>query len=86
MLRVIELRKKKSFYLAVFKGVERKLLCLKIYLDTGRQSYTEIITKNISIWGINISLRLIELNREIALQKIYFSWGHKYLALGNRVA
>jgi hypothetical protein len=46
-LRVIELRKKNGFYLAIYKRVERKLLCLQIYLETGRQSNREIALQNI---------------------------------------
>jgi hypothetical protein len=56
-LQVIELRKKKGSYSAVFKAVERKLWCFKFNLEDGLQSYREIaIQINISAWGINISL------------------------------
>jgi hypothetical protein len=51
-LRVIELRKKKSSYSAVFEAVERKLLCIKTNLEAGRPSIPprDYIHKKISLW------------------------------------
>jgi hypothetical protein len=46
-LRVIDLRKKKGFYSAVFKAVEEKILCLKFNLGAVRQSYKKIASKKI---------------------------------------
>jgi hypothetical protein len=64
-LRLIELRKNKGSYLAVFEAVERKLWCLKSHLESGLQSYREIVIhKNVSFWGINILLRVIELRKK----------------------
>jgi hypothetical protein len=50
-LRVIELRKKNGFYLAVYKRVLRKLLCAQIYLETGCQSNREIAIQKIFQFG-----------------------------------
>jgi hypothetical protein len=47
LLWVIELQKKKGSYLVVNKGVKGKLLYLKIYLGTGRQSDREIASQKI---------------------------------------
>jgi hypothetical protein len=42
LLPVIELRKKKGSYLAVFEAVERKRWCFKFNLEDGLQSYRGI--------------------------------------------
>jgi hypothetical protein len=52
------IRVEQGSYFAVFEIIEGKLLCLIFNFEAGRQSY---IGKNISVWGINISLRVIEL-------------------------
>jgi hypothetical protein len=46
-LRVIDLRKKKGSYLAVFKAVMEKILCLIFNLGAGRQSYRKIASRKI---------------------------------------
>jgi hypothetical protein len=64
-LWVLELRKKKGSYWAVFEAVEGKLLCLKFNLEASLQSNKEdCIQKNISVWGINISLWVLELRKK----------------------
>jgi hypothetical protein len=58
------LHKAKGSYSAVFKGVKRKLFLPKI--QSGIQPSIlqgDCITKNISIWSIYISLRVIELRK-----------------------
>jgi hypothetical protein len=55
------MRKKTGCYLSVFKGIKRNFVVLKIQSGGWplilEQDY---VTKNISVWGINISLRVIE--------------------------
>jgi hypothetical protein len=47
-LRVIDLcKKKKGSYLAVFKAVEGKILCLKFNIGAGHQSYRKIASRKI---------------------------------------
>jgi hypothetical protein len=51
--------------LAVFEAVERKRWCLKFNLEAGLLSYREIaIQKNISFWGKNILLRVLDLRKK----------------------
>jgi hypothetical protein len=46
------------------------MLCLVFNLEAGCQSYTEnLFQQNISVWGINISLRVIEVHEK----KVFYS-------------
>jgi hypothetical protein len=65
--------KKKGCYSTVFKGIERKLFCLKFNREVGHQSYSKIALRKlkiISVWGINISLQVIAVaeKRRVAFQ------------------
>jgi hypothetical protein len=53
--------RKEGSYMTIFGGVEKKILCSMLNLEASCQSYLE---NNISLWGINLSLRVIQLREK----------------------